>query len=500
MAKKTPAAEPAPAPEATEAAAAAVEETVEAACRRAASNELDKLAPAFVARDLMRQLNIAVAWATMEPDRPAARQLCDVPDEPAPPLSDSWATGAVRSRPRVRIRAPPPEAALSEGPPSSRTSMRSTKSRGARKRTPKAAGKDQLLLDVKEEDWGMAVGSYNFAETNQFNWPAEDAARPPSPAALEVRAARDRLDEEEQLVAAKLRQLKQRGRAAVVLPGGAVCEIKPLDAAPAPPAFKVRAQALPRAPRARREAEAKRPREKVLEQTARRFFVGGLEQPPLLSGDSGFGANVGVAAAQGAKRVEGMARQRDAAHLSRVEYEELLSQELEEASLFADSRFEGDVETRGARSPVTVAAGDDDDATAARRRAATAAEALPGDFFSPLAGGRPRTPPPPVAPTAPSDDGDDEFQKLVGAGDWGAVGAVKDPVVGRLGARQSPAQRAQTFNVFTGAHLAKGARVRVAAAPPTRSLFEYSVPPPGVSELGAHLLEEKLSVASGRPN
>ena len=102
--------------------------------------------------------------------------------------------------------------------------------------------------------------------------------------------------------------------------------------------------------------------------------------------------------------------------------------------------------------------------------------------------------------------------KLVGAPDWGAVGAAKEPVVGRLGARQSPAQRAQTFNLLSGAHLAPQARVRVAAAPPTRSLFEYSVPPPGVSELGAHLFAEvspkkllpgtrpTLGVAGGRAN
>ena len=89
---------------------------------------------------------------------------------------------------------------------------------------------------------------YAFAETTQFNWPEAEDARPKSARALAARAARDRLDEEEQRVAAQLRALKQRGRAAVVLPGGAVCELKPLDKAPAPPAFKVRAPAAPRAP------------------------------------------------------------------------------------------------------------------------------------------------------------------------------------------------------------------------------------------------------------
>ena len=220
----------------------------------------------------------------------------------------------------------------------------------------------------------MAVGAYAFAETTQFNWPEAEDARPKSARALAARAARDRLDEEEQRVAAQLRALKQRGRAAVVLPGGAVCELKPLDKAPAPPAFKVRAPAAPRAPRARAAAPGKKPpREKAHVAAARRFFVGGLEQPPLLSGDSGFGPGVGVAAAQGAKRVEGMARQRDASHLSRAEYESLRDEE--EGSLFAESRLDADVETR-ARSPVTVDGGagagdddgdDDDDATTKRR-------------------------------------------------------------------------------------------------------------------------------------
>ena len=121
-------------------------------------------------------------------------------------------------------------------------------------------------------------------------------------------------------------------------------------------------------------------------------------------------------------------------------------------------------------------------------------------------------PTPEAAPGGGADDEDDENLKLVGAPDWGAVGAAKEPVVGRLGARQSPAQRAQTFNLLSGAHLAPQARVRVAAAPPTRSLFEYSVPPPGVSELGAHLFAEvspkkplpgtrpTLGVAGGRAN
>ena len=81
--KKKPAPEPEAAPEAAdeapdygpalaEAAREAVEEGIEAAFARAEQNELDKLAPAFVAADLMRQLNIAVAWATLEPDRPTA--------------------------------------------------------------------------------------------------------------------------------------------------------------------------------------------------------------------------------------------------------------------------------------------------------------------------------------------------------------------------------------------------------------------------------------------
>ena len=533
--KKKPAPEPEAAPEAAdeapdygpalaEAAREAVEEGIEAAFARAEQNELDKLAPAFVAADLMRQLNIAVAWATLEPDRPTAAQLAAAPAEPAPPIIDSWARGVVASRPRPRPRTPPPaaDAAASEGPPSSRTSARSARSRTGRKRAPRAPAGGPVLLDVEEEDWGMAVGAYAFAETTQFNWPEAEDARPKSARALAARAARDRLDEEEQRVAAQLRALKQRGRAAVVLPGGAVCELKPLDKAPAPPAFKVRAPAAPRAPRARAAAPGKKPpREKAHVAAARRFFVGGLEQPPLLSGDSGFGPGVGVAAAQGAKRVEGMARQRDASHLSRAEYESLRDEE--EGSLFAESRLDADVETR-ARSPVTVDGGagagagdddddDDDDATAARRRrAAAAAAALPGDAVSPLAGGKPRVPTPEAAPGGGADDEDDENLKLVGAPDWGAVGAAKEPVVGRLGARQSPAQRAQTFNLLSGAHLAPQARVRVAAAPPTRSLFEYSVPPPGVSELGAHLFAEvspkkplpgtrpTLGVAGGRAN
>ena len=84
--KKKPAPGPEAAPEAAdeapdygpalaEAAREAVEEGIEAAFARAEQNELDKLAPAFVAADLMRQLNIAVAWATLEPDRPTAAQL-----------------------------------------------------------------------------------------------------------------------------------------------------------------------------------------------------------------------------------------------------------------------------------------------------------------------------------------------------------------------------------------------------------------------------------------
>ena len=261
--KKKPAPEPEAAPEAAdeasdygpalaEAAREAVEEGIEAAFARAEQNELDKLAPAFVAADLMRQLNIAVAWATLEPDRPTAAQLAAAPAEPAPPIIDSWARGVVASRPRPRPRTPPPaaDAAASEGPPSSRTSARSARSRTGRKRAPRAPAGGPVLLDVEEEDWGMAVGAYAFAETTQFNWPEAEDARPKSARALAARAARDRLDEEEQRVAAQLRALKQRGRAAVVLPGGAVCELKPLDKAPAPPAFKVRAPAAPRAARA----------------------------------------------------------------------------------------------------------------------------------------------------------------------------------------------------------------------------------------------------------
>ena len=85
-----------------------------------------------------------------------------------------------------------------------------------------------------------------------------------------------------------------------------------------------------------------------------------------------------------------MARQRDASHLSRAEYESLRDEE--EGSLFAESRLDADVETR-ARSPVTVDGGagagagagdddedDDDDATAAaaaRRRGRRGCPATP---------------------------------------------------------------------------------------------------------------------------
>ena len=193
--KKKPAPEPEAAPEAAdeapdygpalaEAAREAVEEGIEAAFARAEQNELDKLAPAFVAADLMRQLNIAVAWATLEPDRPTAAQLAAAPAEPAPPIIDSWARGVVASRPRPRPRTPPPaaDAAASEGPPSSRTSARSARSRTGRKRAPRAPAGGPVLLDVEEEDWGMAVGAYAFAETTQFNWPeAEDCLLYTSP-------------------------------------------------------------------------------------------------------------------------------------------------------------------------------------------------------------------------------------------------------------------------------------------------------------------------------
>ena len=84
-------------------------------------------------------------------------------------------------------------------------------------------------------------------------------------------------------------------------------------------------------------------------------------------------------------------------------------------------------------------------------------------------------------------EGEDENLKLLRAPDWGAVGPLRDPVVGRMHTRQSSRQRARTF--AAGAARAKAARVRVAAARPTRKLQSLAHLPPGLSQPGLLVLQ-----------
>ena len=197
-----------------------------------------------------------------------------------------------------------------------------------------------------------------------------------------------------------------------------------------------------------------------------------------------------AASAEHPRRGRGAAatRRRGRPHASRPRRYESIRDEA--STLFQDSRLDSDNYTR-------------DDVSAARegrappppraersrfaRDDASVQSELPGEDRDPFRGAQPllASASAPELGAAPTPPGEDENVQLTRAPDWGAVGPLRDPVVGRMHTRQSSRQRARTFEV--GADRARAARVRVAAAPPTKSLFSYAVPPPGVSELGAHL-------------
>ena len=248
---------------------------------RAEQNALDKFAPAFVAADLMRPLNIAVAWATLGAGPADGAQPAAAPAEPAPPIIDSWARGVVASE----AAAAPADAAAGGRRRGVRgaavvADVRAVRAvpDGPQAHQPGAGGRPGPAGRR-----GGGLGAWPSARgvrrsPARFSWPEAEDARPserhrPGGAGGPGPPRRGGADVAAQL-RARLTTRPRRGRPARrrrLRAAGA------LDKAPACRPRSVWSGPRPRARRARAAARGKAAARRLHVAAARRFFVGGLE-------------------------------------------------------------------------------------------------------------------------------------------------------------------------------------------------------------------------------
>lgn len=467
---------------------------------------VDKLTPAFTAEYMCRSLFTVLAWGDLAHDEvPSGEAFLKPPAEPDPGEADRWARGALPSKATVKALdlplSPPPSAHPGSQPSSARSTMSQRGKR--RKPPPSAAGSrkgepqpEPIMFNISEEDKRT-----DLMVPEGYKWPDKAKSREPSvddeASVLEAR----RLADEDELFKKKIHAIKSKGKKWTLTPDGAILEIVPPGKAESAlsPHYAVRGvQRQPLAPspakspppkhstkkKKGRDSEAKAPsaadaRRDAAEAAFRRYFkVSPLEQPSMVAGEGGFGCAAGVTVKQGARSLAGAPMLEDPDHRSRASYESSRSGGASFASTL-ESADEAASPTRGLADRL---------ARGSRSEAELPSPALPGpESVDPFAGAHPLA----YSRSSPAlgtpQDVEDENVRLTHASDWGAVGPLRDPFVGRRHTRQSSRQRARTFE--HGAAKARAARVRVAAAPPTRPLLSYAVPPPGVSETALHVFE-----------
>lgn len=507
-----------------------LDEILDRTMEAAAAKALDGIAPAFTSVCLLHSLQVVLAWGDLSHDSPGDWATLGPPEEPSPGEHDRWARGALvsKTKPRqIELPVSPPELATSTAP----NSARSTVSRGKRRKQPGTPGKgnsnsvpEPIMFNINEEEKKVDLDNLEG-----YAWPRSDDRDKASSVEDEASVAdKQRLADEDEVFRKRVHAIKAKGKKWTLLPDGSICEIqaleKPERLGTVPPHYAVRTgrrrgpDGGPPPTQLSTKARQKKQKRQRAEPRARReaprprFRVSPLEQPSLAGGEDGFGCANGVTVTQGALTLAGGPCVGDGEHWSRAEYDSVRSANScdesgaggswgnDDRAGYASSLDGASSEWSPATSPAKRTSAPGGSASSTRsldarlQRGADAAPragALPGTPGDPFAGGH-RLLGSASEPTlsAKTPEGEDPNVKLVRAADWGAVGPIREPVVGRMHTRQSSRQRARTFE--HGAARARAARVRVAAAPPTRALTTYAVPPPGVSEMALHVFDTDM--------
>ncbi|KAJ1450319.1 hypothetical protein M885DRAFT_532699 [Pelagophyceae sp. CCMP2097] len=489
-----------------------LDEVCGAAVAAAHDRLLDREAPALAVAFLLRHMRAVVDWDMLRYGPPDAwDDGVGGGAEPETAACDTWARGVVQCKTTEsrRDRGAALRMMADGAPPSPESTSSRTSSallRKARRRAPKAlhetggsAGQPEpIMFSLAEEDDLHGA----FSSQEKFRRPAESEKH--AGGESEAAAAERRQAEAEAALALKLAALKDKPF--TIDDDGTVILIMPPEKAKSASAQTYQVKTLGLSPagdgQQQRRQKQRRSSMDASDALQQYFLLSPAVQPSLVSGEQAFSVSQGLIVRQGLKSLAGPPPQADPDHLSHAEYEALRGGEdgasLRSGSVASriDASLDGASLDGGsfAQSFAQSNSGDDRSfsdarsfATGASRR--TGAKAFPGHDVDALHGGKPllASQSLPVLVRPPTGTADENL-RLLGAPDWGAVGPLRDPVVGRMHTRQSSRQRARTFTAGAAAR-ARAARVRVAEARPTRKLASWAVPPPGVSAAGLAILQ-----------
>ncbi|KAJ8600006.1 hypothetical protein CTAYLR_001844 [Chrysophaeum taylorii] len=452
--------------------------------------------PAFAAITLLWDMNLVMRWKA-----PQATTLdwtsWTVEDEPETGPSDSWARGSILSKPKRTERAYPPlslDDSVTNG--SAPSSSRSIGLKRRRKSPNDNCGTEPLMFSLAEEADSVYSKS-EFARPTTILEEDDVATRREN----RLELLQQRLQSEDEELLERVAALKDK-KWTMDAAGGIILIQPPEDLNKSNhPSYAVK-----ETPKDVEEEELREPDDDSDENNTRaardaprvcvlescQAFKGhGYEQPPLVAD---LRVASGVTVRQGKKYFVGAPTPKDPNHLSLAEYESTTGTSCAQSVLFdASSNYGSDAATS-----VVVGHISSEPRLPARPRLApikVVKQPLPGPEVDALVGGRPLEASQSEPRVRTASDDDDDNLKLIRAPDWGQLSAVlKEPVVGRVRARQSSRQRARTFEI--GAGRGRAARVRNAGARPTRRLSSLRVPPRGLSDAGLRVLRSKFDSAS----
>lgn len=486
---------------------------------------LDSQTPNFVATLLVYDLRRLLSWDNIRPETSDWDEFLQIPYEPDTGCYDRWAPGSLQSRPRKTegpcpILSFPAAASNATGTisiNSSRSSIASSLKRRRKSTTdnglPLAEGSSLIYSVVEESEQSASlVDPYR----GLFALPMQSACD------TQLKSSRQslqhKLAEEEQVIESKIAELK--GKKWTVDANGTIIEIQ----APSEmrnmqlvPSFTIKdgaefeliggQESLNDGDGAARIGPAEHLRNHeftvdcrllqlpLKDEDDRKVFTRlPYEQPPIVADELEISVASGVTVRQGQAKLTGAPLPSDPDHLSLAEYESIVSGD---RSPLLDGQSIDNSSVTTLTSASHLHEGSQYSSLRKRLKPLKPARPFPGPDIDVFADGRPLNMSVSQPLIAKESVDNDENVRLIHAPDWGRIGTVKEPLVGRLCRRRSHRQR-QTTRQIESYH-GRTARARNAAARPTKKLRGLSVPPPGLSSAALSLLRqrnENLSVSS----
>lgn len=490
------------------------------------SRGLDSQTPKFVATLLVCDLRRLLSWDNIRSETSDLEELLrHVPSEPDTGCYDRWAPGSLHSRPRktegpcpiLSFPATASNATCTTSINSSRSSIASSLKRRRKSTTdnglPLAEGSSLIYSVVEEyEQSASLVDPYR----GLFALPTQPVCTKQLESSQQ--SLHHKLAEEEQAIESKIAELK--GKKWTVDASGKFIEIQApseMRNAQLLPSFTIKdgtefkvgggQQSLTDgdgADRIERIDDLRNQEHKVDcrllqlplkdEEECNVFTRLPYEQPPIVADELDISIASGVTVRQGRAHLTGAPLPSDPDHMSLAEYESFVSGD-RSILLDAQSIDNSSVTTHTSESFLH----EDSQHSSLRKRLKPLkpARPFPGPDIDIFADGRPLNISRSQPLIAKEIVDNDENIRLIHAPDWGRIGAVKEPFVGRLNRRRSHRQGQMALHMEL--HHGRSARARNAAARPTKKLKGLSVPPPGLSSAALSLLHQRndnLSISS----